>query len=165
MNKKLIDWFFNVANYEPDTHSICMVNAIFSYQNLRKCLAGQFFGNNCSFGIFFVANLEVLSWKYKTPRNYKVVFLEAGHFSQTSQLVATSLSLDTWITGAFKDSEIEYYCKLDGIRKIPVFFTAYGKGKFSHMHSIMKKKLSQRNNVHLLKKYFLSLHFYFHHWL
>lgn len=130
--------------YEPNTHSICKVNDYFTYQNLRECLAGQFFGNDCSFGIFYVANLEMLAWKYKTPRNYKVVFLEAGHFSQTSQLVATSLSLDTWVTGAFKDSDIEKHCKLDGISKIPVFFTAYGKGKFSHMHTAMKKKLEEK---------------------
>ncbi|CAI9429637.1 Nitroreductase domain-containing protein [Candidatus Ornithobacterium hominis] len=130
--------------YEPNTHSICKVSNHFNYQNLRECLAGQFFGNDCSFGIFYVANLEVLAWKYKTSRNYKVVFLEAGHFSQTSQLVATSISLDTWVTGAFKDSDIEKHCKLDGISKIPVFFTAYGKGKFSHMHTAMKKKLEEK---------------------
>lgn len=141
---------FNVENvengvywYEPETHSLCKVTEEFSYQDLRECLAGQFFGNDCAFGIFMAANLEILAWKYKTPRNYKVIYLEAGHFSQTSQIIATSLSLQTWITGAFKESAIEYFCKMDGIKKIPVFFTAYGKGKFSHMHTIMKKKLDE----------------------
>ncbi|KQT24423.1 hypothetical protein ASG22_10470 [Chryseobacterium sp. Leaf405] len=129
--------------YEPETHSLCKVNDHFSYQDLRECLAGQFFGNDCSFGIFLAANLEILAWKYKTPRNYKVVYLEAGHFSQTSQVIAVTQSLQTWITGAFKESAIEKFCKMDGITKIPVFFTAYGKGKFSHMHTIMKKKLDE----------------------
>lgn len=129
--------------YEPETHSLCKVNDQFSYEDLRECLAGQFFGNNCTFGIFLAANLEILAWKYKTPRNYKVVFLEAGHFSQTSQIIAVSQSLQTWITGAFKESAIEKFCKMDGIKKIPVFFTAYGNGKFSHMHTIMKKKLEE----------------------
>lgn len=132
--------------YEPETHSLCKVRNDFSYQNLRECLAGQFFGNNCSFGIFFVANLEILAWKYKTPRNFKVVFLEAGHFSQTSQLIAVSQNLQTWITGAFKDSAIEGFCKLDGIKKIPVFFTAYGNGEYLPMHSIMRKKLNEYKN-------------------
>lgn len=132
--------------YCPDTHSLCKVSNEFSYQDLRDCLAGQFFGNNCSFGVFFAANLEVLAWKYKTPRNYKVVFLEAGHFSQTSQLIAVTQSLNTWITGAFTESSIEKLCKLDGIKKIPVFFTAYGKGELLTMHSIMKKKLEEYRN-------------------
>lgn len=129
--------------YEPETHSLCKVTDEFSYKDLRECLAGQFFGGKCSFGIFFAANLEILAWKYKTPRNFKVVFLEAGHFSQTSQLIAVSQNLQTWITGAFKDSAIEKFCKLDGIKKIPVFFTAYGKGDYLSMHSIMRKKLDE----------------------
>lgn len=129
--------------YEPETHSLCKVTEEFSYQDLRECLAGQFFGGKCSFGIFFAANLEILAWKYKTPRNFKVVLLEAGHFSQTSQLIAVSQSLQTWITGAFKDSAIEKFCKIDGIKKIPVFFTAYGKGDYLSMHSIMRKKVNE----------------------
>jgi SagB-type dehydrogenase family enzyme len=129
--------------YEPETHSLCKVTDEFSYQDLRDCLAGQFFGNKCSFGVFFAANLEVLAWKYKTPRNYKVVYLEAGHFSQTSQLIAVTQSLNTWITGAFTESAIEKLCQMDGIKKIPVFFTAYGKGELLSMHSIMRKKLDE----------------------
>lgn len=128
--------------YDPEKHAICKVTDEFSYQDLRDCLAGQFFGNNCAFGVFFAANLEVLAWKYKTPRNYKVVFLEAGHFSQTSQLIAVSQSLNTWITGAFTESSIERLCNMDGIKKIPVFFTAYGTGELLSMHSIMRKKLN-----------------------
>lgn len=141
---------FNVAGvekgvywYDPEKHCICKVSDDFTYQDLRDCLAGQFFGNNCSFGVFFSANLEVLAWKYKTPRNYKVVFLEAGHFSQTSQLIAVTQSLNTWITGAFTESSIERLCKMDGIKKIPVFFTAYGKGELLSMHSIMRKKIEE----------------------
>lgn len=129
--------------YDPEKHCICKVTNEFTYQDLRDCLAGQFFGNNCSFGIFFAANIEVLAWKYKTSRNYKVVFLEAGHFSQTSQLIAVTQSLNTWITGAFTESSIERLCNLDGIKKIPVFFTAYGKGELLSMHSIMRKKLDE----------------------
>ncbi|MDO5615432.1 MAG: SagB/ThcOx family dehydrogenase [Cruoricaptor ignavus] len=129
--------------YDPEKHSICKVSDDFTYQDLRECLAGQFFGNNCSFGIFFAANLEILAWKYKTSRNYKVVFLEAGHFSQTSQLVAVTQSLNTWITGAFTESSIERLCKMDGIKKIPVFFTAYGRGELLSMHSIMRKKVNE----------------------
>lgn len=129
--------------YDPEKHAICKVTDEFTYQDLRECLAGQFFGKNCAFGVFFVANLEILAWKYKTPRNYKVVFLEAGHFSQTSQLIAVSQTLNTWITGAFTESSIERLCNLDGIKKIPVFFTAYGKGELLSMHSIMRKKLNE----------------------
>ncbi|MDL1913785.1 MAG: SagB/ThcOx family dehydrogenase [Bergeyella sp.] len=106
-------------------------------------MAGQFFANNCSVGIFLVANLEILAWKYKTPRNYRVIFLEAGHFSQTLQLVATSKDVNTWITGAFNDTIIEKTCRLDGVKKIPTFFVGLGRGEYRSMHSIMAKKLKE----------------------
>ncbi len=127
--------------YDSAEHKLCLVREAFSYQDLRECLAGQFFANDCAFGIFMTANLEILNWKYKTERNYKVVFLEAGHFAQTSQLMSTSEDLQIWITGAMTESLIEEACKIDGVKKIPVFFTAFGKGRKKSMHSLMQQKL------------------------
>lgn len=132
--------------YDSAENKLCLVRKKFEYQDLRECLAGQFFGNGCAFGVFLTANLEILNWKYKTERNYKVIFLEAGHFSQTSQLMGTSEGLETWITGALTESLIEEACKIDGIKKIPVFFTAFGKGTKKSMHSIMSKKLDDYKN-------------------
>lgn len=127
--------------YDSAENKLCLETEKFSYQDLRECLSGQFFANDCAFGVFLTANLEILHWKYKTTRNYKVVFLEAGHFAQTSQLVGTSEGLQTWITGALTESLIEQNCNIDGVRKIPTFFTAFGKGKKEAMHTIMQNKL------------------------
>jgi SagB-type dehydrogenase family enzyme len=53
-------------------------------------------------------------WKYPHSRAYRVALFDAGHLSQTVQLVATALGLRTWITAAFYDNELNDLLALDG---------------------------------------------------
>ncbi|AVX05973.1 hypothetical protein MXMO3_03470 (plasmid) [Maritalea myrionectae] len=129
--------------YDAENHALKFVENEISYDELSAMLVSQFFGNDCSFGVFLAANLERFTWKYKTTRAYRVVSMEIGHFSQTAQLVGTAMGLNTWITGAFNDAKIEQTLHLHDERSIPLFFLAFGKGKYDRMHSLMKKRLER----------------------
>ncbi len=93
---------------------------------LGHLLAGQHFINNLPLGLFITARFDKLWWKYEHSRAYRMAFVEAGHLSQTFQLVATALGLGTWLTGAFADRQVEALLKLEGSAEQPLFFVGCG---------------------------------------
>jgi nitroreductase len=56
-----------------------------------------------------------------------MAFVEAGHLSQTFQLVATALGLNTWLTGAFADQQVERLLNIEGSAEQPLFFVGCGQ--------------------------------------
>ncbi len=136
-----------IYRYDAENHILCKERDGITYDELKDLLIGQFFGDNSSFGIFLAGNLEVFTWKYKTLRNYRVSFMEAGHFSQTLQLCVIAENLNCWISGAFNDTKIEEYLNIRNKRVIPMFYVAIGKGKYKRMNRIMTEKRNELNLV------------------
>jgi hypothetical protein len=60
-------------------------------------------------------------WKYPSPRSYRDVLLEAGHFCQTFCLVATSLGLAPFCTAALADSIIEADLGINGFSEYVIY--------------------------------------------
>ncbi|KZL05488.1 Nitroreductase family protein [Pseudovibrio axinellae] len=129
--------------YEPEQHALLKVRDAISYEELSSLLISQYFGANCSVGVFIASNLERFGWKYQTTRAYRALCLEAGHFSQTAQLCATALGLNTWITAAFKDVRVEELLSITEERTIPLMFLGIGKGRYHPMNSIMESRLKR----------------------
>jgi len=65
-------------------------------------------------------------WKYRSPRAYRVVTLDAGHLGQTFCLVATWLGLAPFTTAAFRDSAIEEALGIDGIAESVLYLAGVG---------------------------------------
>jgi SagB-type dehydrogenase family enzyme len=65
-------------------------------------------------------------WKYRNPRAYRVVLLDAGHLGQTFCLTATRLGLAPFSTAALKDTLIEEALGLDGISESVLYVTGVG---------------------------------------
>jgi SagB-type dehydrogenase family enzyme len=65
-------------------------------------------------------------WKYRSPRTYRVVTLDAGHLGQTFCLVATWLGLAPFTTAALRDSEIEEALGIDGIGESVLYLAGVG---------------------------------------
>jgi SagB-type dehydrogenase family enzyme len=86
--------------YHPAEHALSRVNPL-PEPALGLLLGGQHFINNLPLGLFITARFDKLWWKYEHSRAYRMAFVEAGHLSQSFQLVATALGLGTWLTGAF----------------------------------------------------------------
>lgn len=57
-----------------------------------------------------------------------MAYVEAGHISQTFQLVATALGLATWLTGALSDERVELLLGLEESAEQPLFFVGGGYG-------------------------------------
>jgi len=65
-------------------------------------------------------------WKYRHPRAYRVVLLDAGHLGQTFCLTATRMGLAPFSTAALKDTLIEEGLGIDGISESVLYVTGVG---------------------------------------
>jgi putative peptide maturation dehydrogenase len=70
---------------------------------------------------------ERMYWKYRQhAKGYRVVTLEAGHFSQTLYLSATELGLGAFITGGINDVVLEQAFGLDPISQGTLAICGFG---------------------------------------
>lgn len=131
--------------YHPALNAISFVNPL-PDDPLGKLLCGQHFINNLPCGIFITSQFNKLWWKYGHSRAYRMAYIEVGHISQTFQLVATSLGLKTWLTGALTDDRVETLLKLDGSTEQPLFFVGCGRSDGQVMCAEMKALLGERGS-------------------
>ncbi|RON03647.1 SagB family peptide dehydrogenase [Pseudomonas brassicacearum] len=113
--------------YHSDRHALSLVNPL-PEEPLGQLLCGQHFINNLPFGLFITSRFDALWWKYEHSRAYRMAYVEAGHISQTFQLIATALGLNTWLTGALTDDRVETLLGLHDSAEQPLFFVGCGHG-------------------------------------
>ena len=113
--------------YSSDLHALSLINPL-PEEPLGQLLCGQHFINSLPVGLFITARFDKLWWKYEHSRAYRMAYVEAGHISQTFQLVATQLGLNTWLTGALTDDRVEALLDMDNSPEQPLFFVGCGKG-------------------------------------
>lgn len=113
--------------YHPELHALRHVHSL-PTEPLGQLLAGQHFINDLPMGLFLTARFDKLWWKYEHSRAYRMAYVEAGHISQTFQLVATDLGLSTWLTGALNDEHVENLLGLEDAAEQPLFFVGCGHG-------------------------------------
>ncbi|MDR9863791.1 MULTISPECIES: SagB family peptide dehydrogenase [Pseudomonas] len=127
--------------YHPAEHALSLVNP-WPQCPLGQVLAGQHFINNLPLGLFITARFDRLWWKYEHSRAYRMAFIEAGHLSQSFQLVATALGLNTWLTGAFDDDQVQSLLKIEGAEQ-PLFFVGCGESDGQAMCQEMHDLLNE----------------------
>ncbi|MCU7246642.1 SagB family peptide dehydrogenase [Pseudomonas koreensis] len=130
-----------VYAYCPAAHALTQVSPL-PDSALGQLLGGQHFINNLPLGLFITARFDRLWWKYLHSRAYRMAFVEAGHLSQTFQLVATALGLNTWLTGAFTDEQVQALLKLEDAEQ-PLFFVGCGKSDGQAMCQEMRDLLRE----------------------
>jgi len=113
--------------YHPDAHALSLIQSL-PAEPLGNLLCSQHFINPLPFGLFLTSRFDKLWWKYPHSRAYRMAFVETGHVSQTFLMVATALGLDTWLTGALADREVEHLLGLEGACEQPLFFVGCGHG-------------------------------------
>lgn len=89
----------------------------------------QFYIKDLSAIIIITARLDRLWNKYSHSRAYRMALIEAGHFSQTCLLLATSLNLLTWVSGAFADDAIANLICVDSDVEVPLMLVGIGSGE------------------------------------
>ena len=63
--------------------------------------------------VFFTSVLARSTWKYSTPRTYRMLHLDVGHLSQTVYLLAAALGLGATFTAAIRDEKLEDLLGID----------------------------------------------------
>lgn len=93
---------------------------------IERHLPGQAWYGSASFLVLMTVVFARSRWKYPSPRAYRDVLLEAGHFCQTFCLLATELGLAPFCSGALADSTIERDLGLDGVTESVIYACGAG---------------------------------------
>ena len=113
-------------HYCPDTHSLACLSEGEPATVLETCFTHQEEFASAPAVIFMTSVFERVQWRYRFPRAYRVILLEAGHFCQTFCLVATWLDLAPFCTAAFADSAIEEHLGIDGVAEAAIYAAGVG---------------------------------------
>jgi SagB-type dehydrogenase family enzyme len=73
-------------------------------------------GSGCL--VFFTCVLARSTWKYSTPRTYRMLHLDVGHLSQTVYLLAAALGLGVTFTAAVRDEKLEDLLGIDAAHEL-----------------------------------------------
>ena len=114
-------------HYSVKRHGLELIIAKPIGRDFVRFCSGQKWVRNAAVMLVMTAVFQRTMWRYRFPRAYRVVQMEAGHLGQTLQLTATALGLDSFITAALQDSLIERELSLDGISEAAVYCAAVGR--------------------------------------
>ncbi|MFE3650972.1 SagB/ThcOx family dehydrogenase [Streptomyces sp. NPDC059122] len=113
-------------HYNCLEHSLELLDAAFTREQAAHLCFDQSGVGDAALVVFVTAVVERMSSKYRAPRAYRVMLLNAGHLGQTFALTATALGLGPFQTAAFRDSEVEDALGVDGIRETALYVLAAG---------------------------------------
>jgi SagB-type dehydrogenase family enzyme len=115
-----------IYHYNPDTHDLERVRTGLPDAPIVTYLGGQPWYQDCGALFLMTAVMPRVRWKYRFPRAYRSVLLEAGHFCQTFCLVSTWLGLAPFCTAVFADSIIERALRIDGVEETVIYAAGVG---------------------------------------
>ncbi len=114
-----------IYRYDADTHALVRVRRHLPVNGVDRWIRQPEL-TGCAAAFFVTSVWPRVQWKYPFSRAYRVVLLEAGHFVQTFCLVATSLGLAPFCTGAFDDAALERALGIDGIAEGVIYAAGVG---------------------------------------
>lgn len=124
---------FNVENidsgiyhYNILEHSLELLHEGQTREKLSDFCRSQSGINEAGFVVILTAVVERMTSKYRAPRAYRVMLINAGHIGQSFALTATALGLGPFQTAAFKDTEIEHLLGLDTATESAVYVLSAG---------------------------------------
>jgi SagB-type dehydrogenase family enzyme len=116
-------------HYHPARHRLETISTNATASMATRYCAGQPHAGRAAALFLMTAEFPRSMWKYRRPRAYRVVLLDAGHLCQTFCLVATWLGLAPFCTAAFKDTLIEKDLRIDGIRESMLYIAGVGMAR------------------------------------
>jgi SagB-type dehydrogenase family enzyme len=115
-----------IYHYNPDAHSLARVRNRLPDDPIVTYLGGQPWYRDANALFLMTSVIPRVQWKYRFPRAYRSVLLEAGHFCQTFCLVATWLGLAPFCTGLVADSLVERALRIDGVDETVIYAAGVG---------------------------------------
>jgi SagB-type dehydrogenase family enzyme len=113
-------------HYCADDHSLEMIRRGATGKTIQRYIPGQWWYDSAAAVFLMTAVFARTQWRYRFPRAYRSVLLEAGHVCQTFCLVATWLGLAPFCTGRFADSYVERQLRIDGVTESFVYGAGVG---------------------------------------
>jgi SagB-type dehydrogenase family enzyme len=115
-----------IYHYNPDAHALARVRNRLPDDPIVTYLGGQPWYREANALFLMTSVIPRVQWKYRFPRAYRSVLLEAGHFCQTFCLVATWLGLAPFCTGLVADSLVERALRIDGVDETVIYAAGVG---------------------------------------
>lgn len=115
-----------IYHYCPESHSLEVVAANVTRDEIDRLCFSQPHCREAPFVCFMTAVFARAMYKYRHPRQYRAVLLDAGHVAQTFALTATALGLGPFQTAAFRDTEVERALGLDGFSEGALYVLGAG---------------------------------------
>lgn len=113
-------------HYRPDEHCLERMPVEATARTARQYCADQRHAADAAALFIMTAVFARTMWKYRHPRAYRVVLLDAGHLGQTFCLTATRMGLAPFSTAALKDTLIENDLGIDGISESVLYVVGVG---------------------------------------
>ena len=113
-------------HYCADNHSLEMIRKGATSRTIQRYIPGQWWYDSAAAVFLMTAVFARTQWRYRFPRAYRSVLLEAGHVCQTFCLAATWLGLAPFCTGRFADSYVERHLRVDGVTESFVYGAGVG---------------------------------------
>ena len=123
-------------HYDARDHALARISSRATPQIARDYCADQPYVARSAALFIMTGVFARASWKYRHPRAYRVVLLDAGHLGQTFCLTATRMGLAPFSTAALKDTRIEEDLGIDGITESVLYVTGVGMPAGESMPSI-----------------------------
>ena len=113
-------------HYAADRHRLERLSRRATSRQITEYCADQAWYGSAAAVVIMTAVFSRERWRYRSPRAYRAILLDAGHLCQTFCLVATWLKLAPFCTMALADSRIERDLKIDGVSESVVYVAGVG---------------------------------------
>jgi len=113
-------------HFSPRTKRLHLVRRGATRDQLIAYLSDQWWYGDAGALVLMSAVLRRVRWRYRHPRAYRSVLLDAGHICQTFCLVATWLKLAPFCTQALADSRIERDLGINGVDEVLLYSAGVG---------------------------------------
>lgn len=113
-------------HYAPDRHVLERVPGSRKLPAFDEILPTQSWYRDAAALVLFTAVFERTRWRYRSPRAYRAVLLEAGHVCQTFCLTATWLGLAPFCSMAIADALAERTVRIDGVSEAVLYAAGVG---------------------------------------
>ena len=113
-------------HYNGACHELEWLRPGVTPKELEKSLGNQWWFSKAAFLVLMTAVFGRTHWKYKFPRVYRGILIEAGHLCQTFCLTATWLGLAPFSTIAQSDTQWEKWLGIDGVTESIIYVAGAG---------------------------------------
>ena len=113
-------------SYDICEHSIRFLSADTPDDIVRAITIGMPFTRDCSFSMFLIGDFYRTMWRYRTPRKYRVMIMDAARQAQQVIMMAQGYGLGSFMTPAMVDSLAEKYLGTEPLNMEGVYYLAVG---------------------------------------